>query len=315
VRAAKFSPDGKRLAIIHASGDSPHDIWVYDLKARTLKQITDSLVAGLHRENFVNPQLVVYPSFDQTPISSFLYVPANIKADHSHPAIVYPHGGPQWEHVNSWFPSLQYYTSHGYVVIAPNFRGSTGFGREFMESLRKDAGGGDLKDLVAAVDYLKSTGYVDPSRIAITGGSWGGYLTLMALTKYPEIWAAGVSIVPLANWFTAHENEDPVLQKNDEWLMGDPVEDRDLWRDRSPLFFADRIRAPLLLLAGKNDIRCPAKETEQMAEAARKNGVTVEVKIYENEGHGFARRENEIDAIKRAAKFLETHVGQRASKQ
>jgi dipeptidyl aminopeptidase/acylaminoacyl peptidase len=313
VRAAKFSPDGKRLAIIHASGDSPHDIWVYDLKARTLKQITDSLVGGLHRENFVNPQLVVYPSFDQTPISSFLYVPANIKADHSHPAIVYPHGGPQWEHANSWFPSLQYYTSHGYLVIAPNFRGSTGFGREFMESLRKDAGGGDLKDLVAAVDYLKSTGYVDPSRIAITGGSWGGYLTLMALTKYPEIWAAGVSIVPLANWFTAHENEDPVLQKNDEWLMGDPVQDRDLWRDRSPLFFADRIRAPLLLLAGKNDIRCPVKETEQMAEAARKNGVTVEVKIYENEGHGFARRENEIDAIKRAAKFLETHVGQRAS--
>jgi dipeptidyl aminopeptidase/acylaminoacyl peptidase len=278
-----------------------------------LKQITDSLVGGLHRENFVNPQLVVYPSFDQTPITAFLYVPANIKADHSHPAVVYPHGGPQWEHVNSWFPSLQYYTSHGYLVIAPNFRGSTGFGREFMESLRKDAGGGDLKDLVAAVDYLKSTGYVDPSRIAITGGSWGGYLTLMALTKYPEIWAAGVSIVPLANWFTAHENEDPVLQKNDEWLMGDPVEDRDLWRDRSPLFFADRIRAPLLLLAGKNDIRCPVKETEQMAEAARKNGVTVEVKIYENEGHGFARRENEIDAIKRAAKFLETHVGQRAS--
>ncbi len=308
------APDGKRLAIIHASGDSPHDIWVYDIKARTLKQITDSLVGGLHRENFVNPQLVVYPSFDQTPITSFLYVPANIKADHSHPAIVYSHGGPQWEHFNSWFPSLQYYTSQGYLVIAPNFRGSTGFGREFIESLRKDAGGGDLKDLVAAVDYLKSTGYVDPNRIAITGGSWGGYLTLMALTKYPDLWAAGVSIVPLANWFTAHENEDPVLQKNDEWLMGDPVEDRDLWQDRSPLFFANRIRAPLLLLAGQNDIRCPVKETEQMAEAARKNGVTVEVKIYENEGHGFVRRENEIDAIKRSAKFLETHVGQRSAK-
>src|SRR5260370_40818781 len=95
--------------------------------------------------------------------------------------------------------------------------------------------------------------------------------------------------------------------------MGDTVEDRDLWRDRSPLFFADRIRAPLLLLAGKNDIRCPVKETEQMAEAARKNGGTVEIKIYENEGHGFARRENEIDAVKRAAKFLDTHEDQRQS--
>jgi len=311
VRAARFSPDGKRLAIIHAQGDSPHDIWVYDIKARTLKQITSSLVGGLHQDNFVNPHLVVYPSYDETPIASFLYIPANIKQDNSNPAIIYPHGGPQWEHFNSWYPRLQYFVSHGYVVMAPNFRGSTGFGREFTESLRKDCGGGDLKDLVAATEYLKRTGYVDPDRIAIMGGSWGGYLTLIALTKTPEVWAAGVSIVPLANWFTAHENEDPVLQKNDEWLMGDPVTDRELWRDRSPIFFADKIRAPLLLLAGKNDIRCPVEETMQMAEAARKNGVTVEMKVYEDEGHGFVRRENEIDSIKRAAKFLETHVGQR----
>src|SRR6058998_56287 len=311
VRAARFSPDGKRLAIIHAQGDSPHDIWVYDIKARTLKQITSSLVGGLHQDNFVNPHLVVYPSYAETPIASFLYIPANIKQDNSHPAIIYPHGGPQWEHFNSWYPRLQYFVSHGYVVMAPNFRGSTGFGREFTESLRKDCGGGDLKDLVAATEYLNRTGYVDPDRIAIMGCSWGGYLTLIALTKTPEIWAAGVSIVPLANWFTAHENEDPVLQKNDEWLMGDPVTDRELWRDRSPIFFADKIRAPLLLLAGKNDIRCPVEETMQMAEAARKNGVTVEVKVYEDEGHGFVRRENEIDSIKRSAKFLETHVGAR----
>jgi dipeptidyl aminopeptidase/acylaminoacyl peptidase len=311
IRAARFSPDGKRLAIIHASGDSPHDIWVYDLKARTLKQITYSLVGGLNQDNFIHPHLVVYPGPDQTPITAFLYVPANIKQDRSHPAIVYVHGGPQWQHFNSWFPNIQYLTSHGYIVIAPNYRGSTGYGRTFMESLRKDAGRGDLNDLVSAVDYLKTTGYVDQKRIAVMGGSWGGYLTLMALTKTPEIWAAGVSIVPLANWFTAHQNEDPVLQKNDEWLMGNPVQDRELWHDRSPIYFADQIRAPLLLLAGQNDIRCPAEETQQMAEAARKKGVTVEVKIYENEGHGFVKRENEIDGFKRAARFLDTHVGQK----
>ncbi len=309
VSMARFSPDGKRLAILHAQGDSPHDIWVYDLKARTLKQITSSYVGGLSKENFVSPQLVVYPSDDETPMASFLYVPPNIKPDNSHPAIVYPHGGPQWEHFNSWYPRLQYFLSRGYVIIAPNFRGSTGFGREFMEALRHDCGRADLNDLVAGVDYLKKTGYVDANRIVIMGGSWGGYLTLMALTKTPDLWAAGVSIVPLANWFTAHKNEDPVLQKNDEWLMGDPETNRELWRDRSPLFFADRIRAPLLLLAGKNDIRCPIDETMQMAEAARKNGVAVELKIYENEGHQFARKENEIDSIKRAATFLETHVG------
>src|SRR5437870_9077002 len=198
----RFSPDGKQLAIIHGSGDSPHDIWVYDLKARTLKQITYSLVGGLNQDNFVQPHLVVYPAQDQTPISSFLYIPANIKPDRSHPAIVYPHGGPQWQHYNSWYPNIQYLTSHGYLVIAPNYRGSTGFGREYMESLRKDAGRGDLNDLVAATEYLKTTGYVDPKKIAIMGGSWGGYITLMALTKSLEIWAAGVSSDPLADWFT-----------------------------------------------------------------------------------------------------------------
>jgi len=313
VSMARFSPDGKRLAILHAQGDSPHDIWVYDIKARTLKQITSSLIGGLNQENFVNPRLIVYPSYDETPIASFLYIPPNIKQDNSHPAIVYPHGGPQWEHFNSWYPRLQYFLSHGYIIIAPNYRGSTGFGRTFTESLRKDCGRADLNDLVAAIDYLKKTGYVDPDRIAIMGGSWGGYLTLMALTKTPELWAAGVSIVPLANWFTAHANEDPVLQKNDEWLMGDPVADKELWHDRSPLYFADKIKAPLLLLAGKNDIRCPVGETMQMAEAARKNGVAVELKIYENEGHQFVRKENEIDSIKRAATFLETHIGRKTS--
>jgi dipeptidyl aminopeptidase/acylaminoacyl peptidase len=210
--------------------------------------------------------------------------------------------------MNDWYPSLQYFVSHGFVVIAPNYRGSTGFGRTFMEALRKDCGSGDLRDLVASLDFLNKTGYVDPRKIAIMGASWGGYLTLMALTKYPDLWSAGVAQVPMANWFTSYENEDPVLRAGDSWLMGDPVADRELWRDRSPLFFADRIKAPLLLLAGANDIRCPAEETEQMTEAVRKNGGIVEVKIYENEGHGFVRRENSIDAIKRAAKFLESHT-------
>lgn len=309
LRWSRFSRDGKRIGLLHASADSPAEIWVYDIDSQSLKKLTHSLVGGLESRNFIRPQLIVYPSFDGTPIASFVYLPANIKPDGSHPAIVYPHGGPQWEHKNDWFTHIQYFVSHGFIVIAPNFRGSTGFGRVFMESLRKDCGGGDLRDLVSSIEFLKRTGYVNPAKIAVLGGSWGGYLTLMALTKHPELWAAGVAIVPLANWFTAHANEDPVLKANDEWLMGNPVADKELWRDRSPLFFADRIRAPLLLLAGGNDIRCPAEETEQMAEAARKNGGVVEVKIYENEGHGFARRENNIDAWKRAAAFLESHLG------
>ncbi len=309
VLMARFSPDGERLGMIHASADSPREIWVYHIKSQTLNQITQSLVGGLDKKNFVRPQLVIYPSYDQTPIASFLYLPPNIKPDKSHPAIIFPHGGPQWQHMNDWYPRLQYFVSREYVILAPNYRGSTGFGREFVESLRKDCGGADLRDLVTGVDYLKKTGYVDPDRVAIMGDSWGGYLTLIALTKSPDLWAAGVARVPLANWFTAHQNEDPVLQANDEWLMGNPVEDKELWHDRSPIFFADKIRAPLLLLGGRNDIRCPPSEAEQMAQAARRNNVIVDVKIYENEGHAFAKLENQIDAIKRAAEFLEANVG------
>ena len=305
---AQFSGSGERLLLLYASADSPPEVWRLDRRSGRLRQVTRVLVGGLRRRNFVRPQLVTYPSFDGTPIAAFIYVPPNIRADESRPAIVYAHGGPTWQHQNGWFPDIQFLVSHGFVVIAPNFRGSTGFGRAFQEANRRDLGGGDLRDLVAAVDFLKGTGYVDPRRIAVMGASYGGYLTLMALTKYPDLWAAGVAIVPFANWFTEYENEDPTLKAYDRVMMGDPVADAELWRDRSPIFFADRIRAPLLLLAGANDIRCPAAETRQIADAVRSAGGIVEVKIYDNEGHGFSRRENRIDAFRRVAQFLKRYL-------
>jgi dipeptidyl aminopeptidase/acylaminoacyl peptidase len=308
LKMARFSPDGKQVGLLHASADSPSEIWVYDIDARTLKQITRSFVGRLDHDNFVQPQLVVYPSFDGTPIAAFLYLPANIEPDGSHPAIVLPHGGPTWQRANDWFPRVQYFASHGFVVIAPNFRGSTGFGRDFMEVNRGDCGGGDLRDCVSSVDFLKKTGYVDSHRVAFMGSSYGGYLTLMALTKFPELWVAGAAMVPFANWFTAYENEDPVLKANDEWLMGNPQKDRELWRERSPIFFVDQIRAPLYMLGGENDIICPAEEIQQMADAIRRRGGSVEVKIYKNEGHEFLRRENEIDAERRVAEFFLHHT-------
>ena len=308
IKMARFSPNGRQVGLLYASADSPNEIWVYDVATHDLHKITDSFVGGLAREDFVQPQLVIYSSFDTTPIASFLYLPANIERDGSHPAIVIPHGGPTWQHMNDWFPSIQYFVSQGFVVIAPNFRGSTGFGRKFTEANRGDCGGGDLRDCVAAVDFLKETGYVDSNRVAFMGASYGGYLTLMALAKFPNLWVTGVAFVPFANWFTAHKNEDPTLQVNDEWLMGDPISNKELWRGRSPVFFADQIRAPLFMQGGANDINCPAEEIQQMADAVRHKGGLVEVKIYENEGHELTRRENEIDAHSRAAKFLLKHL-------
>src|SRR5205814_3444772 len=132
------------------------------------------------------------------------------------------------------------------------------------------------------------SGYIDSKKLVVMGGSYGGYMTMMAVTKAPEIWAAGVPIVPFVNWFTEVEHEDPVLQQSDLATMGDPVKNKTLWEDRSPINFVDRIQAPLLLLAGGNDPRCPKSEAQQVADAIKKRNGIVEFKIYENEGHGFA---------------------------
>jgi dipeptidyl aminopeptidase/acylaminoacyl peptidase len=307
-RRARFSPDGARVALLHESAGSPSEIWVYDLRTGDCHQISHSLVGGLTPEHFVVPQLVTYRSFDDTPIAAFLYLPPNAHPDRRHPGIVYVHGGPASEHTSGWYPNVQYLVSHGFVVIAPNYRGSTGFGRPFEEANRRDLGGGDLRDVVAAARFLEETGYVDPRRIAVMGGSYGGYMTLMALTQSPEVWAAGVAIVPFANWFTEYESEDPTLQAYDRMMMGDPVADAEFWRERSPIFFVDRIRAPLLLLAGANDIRCPPEETNQIVNAVREAGGVAEAKIYEDEGHGFAKRENQIDAFRRTAEFLKASL-------
>ena len=169
-------------------------------------------------------------------------------------------------------------------------------------------GGGDLQDVLAGVDWIKQTGHLDPKKIAVMGGSYGGYLSMMAVTKAPAMWAAGVPIVPFVNWFTEIEHEDPALQQSDLATMGDPVKNKALYQDRSPINFIDRVKAPLLLLAGGHDPRCPKEETQQVVEAIKKRGGTVDYKIYEDEGHGFARVENQIDAYKRAADFLLAHV-------
>ena len=177
-----------------------------------------------------------------------------------------------------------------------------------MDANRFDMGGGDLQDVLAAADWIQKTGYVDAKKLVVMGGSYGGYMTMMALTKAPEMWAAGVAMVPFVNWFTEVQNEDPQLRQYDLATMGDPVKNKDLWADRSPINAVDRIKAPVMLLAGGNDPRCPKSEAQQVADAIQKKGGSVELKIYEDEGHGFARVEDQIDAYTRIGNFLKKYV-------
>jgi dipeptidyl aminopeptidase/acylaminoacyl peptidase len=304
-----FSPDGQRLLYYHNGPTSPNDLWTYDFSTQQSKQLTHSLLAGISADDMVEPFLVHYPSRDgKWQISAFVYVPHNAPRDHTHPAIVYVHGGPQSQTVNSFNRAIQYLANQGYLVIAPNYRGSTGYGKEFVDANRFDMGGGDLQDVLAAADWIQKTGYVDPKKLVVMGGSYGGYMTMMALTKAPEVWSAGVSIVPFVNWSTEVQNEDPELREYDLATMGDPTKNKDLWQDRSPINFVDRIKAPVMLLAGGNDPRCPNSEARQVADAIKKRGGMVELKIYENEGHGFAKVENQIDSYTRVAEFLKKYV-------
>jgi dipeptidyl aminopeptidase/acylaminoacyl peptidase len=304
-----FAPDGSRLLYYHNGPTAPGDLWVYHLDAGKSNQVTHSLVAGVRSEDMVEPYLVHYPSRDgKWTISAFLYVPFNMARNGQNAAVVYIHGGPTAQTLNSFNRFIQYAANQGYMVLAPNYRGSTGYGKEFQQANLFDMGGGDLQDVLAGVDWIKQTGHLDPKKIAVMGGSYGGYLSMMAVTKAPEVWAAGVPIVPFVNWFTEIENEDPVLRQSDLATMGDPVKNKALYEERSPINFIDQIKAPLLLLAGGHDPRCPKSETQQVVDAIKKRGGTVDSKIYENEGHGFARVENQIDAYKRVADFLLAHV-------
>jgi len=304
-----FARDGSHLLYHHNGATAPSDLWTYALASGKSQQVTHSLMAGVPADHMVEPFLVHYPSKDgKWTISAFVYVPFNMQRSGKNAAIVYVHGGPASQTVDSFNRFIQFMVNQGYMVIAPNYRGSTGYGKEFKQANLFDMGGGDLQDVVSAAEWIKQTGFPDPKKIILMGGSYGGYLTMMGVTKAPDVWAAGVPIVPFVNWFTELEHEDPVLREGDLATMGDPVKNKALYEDRSPINFIDQVKAPLFLLAGGNDPRCPEEETQQVVDSITKRGGTVEYKIYKNEGHGFARVENQMDAYSRVASFLKAHV-------
>jgi len=306
---AAYSGDGSRLLYSHNGATAPSDIWVYDFATKQSLQVTHSLIAGIRSADMVEPYLVHYPSRDgKWTISALAYVPNNIPRNGKFPAIVYIHGGPSSQTTNSFNRFIQYIVNQGYLVIAPNYRGSTGFGKEFNDGNRGDAGGGELNDVLDAAEWIQKSGFVDPKKLVAMGGSYGGYLTMMAVTKAPQMWAAGVAIVPFVNWFTEIANEDPVLRQYDIATMGDPEKNKALYTDRSPIFFVDQITAPLLLIAGGNDPRCPKSEAQQVADAIKKRGGIAQLKIFENEGHQFSHVENQIDAYQRVSDFLKVRV-------
>jgi dipeptidyl aminopeptidase/acylaminoacyl peptidase len=303
-----FSPNSASLLLQYQSSQRPSDLWVYDVAAQKPSQLTYSAVAGLNPDGLPAAQLVHYKSFDGKMISAFLWVPFNLKRDGANPAIVIPHGGPTGQTIASFNATAAALASRGYICIAPNVRGSTGYGMEFQKANYQDLGGGDLQDEVYATKFLIDTGYVDSKKIGITGGSYGGFMTLMAIGKTPDIWAAAVESYGIIDWYTMLQHEDPYLQEYEKTLLGDPVKDKAVYEATSPIKYIRNEKAPLLILQGENDIRVPKEEAEQVYDILKKEGRTVDAHYYPAEGHGFVKRENQIDALRRTVAWFDKYL-------
>jgi dipeptidyl aminopeptidase/acylaminoacyl peptidase len=307
-RPSSFSADGSRLLVTHQSSSEPAELWIAPAAGGAPRQLSHAVLASLAASRPAEAPLVHYRSFDGTVISAFVWLPPNLKRDGSAPAVVLPHGGPTDQMLDSFNRTAVALASRGYVCIAPNVRGSTGYGIEFQNANRQDLGGGDLKDEVAAVDFLLASGYVDAKKVGIAGGSYGGYLTLMAIGKTPEVWAAGVDSYGIINWLTMAQHSDPFLQQYLRALLGDPQKDRAIYESASPLTYLEQARAPLLVLQGDNDVRVPKEQAEQVLALLKGTGHTVDVHYYPNEGHGLSRREDQIDALERTVAWFDRYL-------
>ena len=305
---SSYSPSGDRLLVSYESSVRPTDFWIYDLKGGSSRRLTYSAVASLTSVPMPESQVVHYKSFDGKIISALAWIPFNLQRNGGNPALVLPHGGPTGQTQDYWSPRVAALVSRGYICIAPNVRGSTGYGIEFQRGNYQDLGGGDLQDEVYAARFLQATGYVDPRKIGITGGSYGGFMTLMAIGKTPDVWAAAVELFGIINWMTMLQHSDAQLQQYERSLLGDPVKSRSIYESTSPLAHIHSVKAPLLVLQGDNDPRVPKEEAVQIVELLTKDGKTVEAHYYPDEGHGFAKRENRIDATRRTVAWFDKYL-------
>ena len=297
----EFSPDSGRLVFtLTAPGRNP-DVWVVDLPDGDARRLTRSSTAGIPPRSFRKPRVVRYTSFDDRRIPALFYQPETENA----PVIVNVHGGPESQSRPAFAPVTQYLLGRGFAVFFPNVRGSTGYGKAYTHlddvRLRMDS----VEDLAYAAHWLRERGH---QRIAVMGGSYGGFMVLAALTEYPELWSAGVDIVGIANLVTFLENTGSYRRSLREPEYGSLENDRELLESISPIHKAGDITAPLMVIHGKNDPRVPVREAEQIVEQVKKNGGTVEYLLYEDEGHGLAKLKNRLDAYPKIAAFLDEHL-------
>jgi dipeptidyl aminopeptidase/acylaminoacyl peptidase len=303
-----FSVDGLQAAITVNGPRHNPDVWVADLASGKARQLTRSSRAGIPQASFVEPELMRYPSFDGLTIAGFLYPPLMAQPGDKLRVLFIVHGGPESQTQAGFGPLTQYFVNRGYAVFAPNVRGSTGYGKRFSHLDDVDKRMDAVADLAYGARYLIEQGIADPQRIAVYGGSYGGFMVLAALTQYPELWAAGIDVVGIANFITFLQHTGPWRRHLRIAEYGHPETDRDLLEQISPIKHVHRIKAPLMVIHGANDPRVPVSEAEQIVAALRARDVPVVYLRYEDEGHGLSKLANRLDAYAKMADFLEQYL-------
>jgi dipeptidyl aminopeptidase/acylaminoacyl peptidase len=311
ITGGTISPGETKMAFYHDGARSPANLFVYDFVSRKLEKLTESLNPEIAPGDLVESRVVRYKSFDGMEIPAILYTPRYASAQKKFPALVRVHGGPGGQARMPYVASVQFLVNHGYVVLDVNNRGSSGYGKTFFTADDGKHGREPLWDCVEAKKYLASLGYVDESKIGIMGGSYGGYMVLAALAFKPEEFGAGVDIFGVSNWVRTLQSIPAYWEAQRKSLykeIGDPTTQAEMLKEISPLFHADKITKPLIVLQGANDPRVIKPESDEIVDAIKKKKGVVEYVVFDNEGHGFTKKANEIRAYKAILDFLDQHL-------
>jgi dipeptidyl aminopeptidase/acylaminoacyl peptidase len=300
-----LSPDGSHAALIVSSPRRPPEAWVVETSTGRSRPVTDSRLGGLQEDDLVEIELVSFPTFDGREIPAWLYRP---NVDGKAPVVLSIHGGPEAQERPVYQPLYQYLLSRGIGVLATNIRGSTGYGKSYQRLVQRDWGGGDMQDWEHAAKWLQQQDWVDAERIGVFGGSYGGFAVLTCVTRLPAYWAAAVDIFGPSNLVTFAKAVPPTWRRFIARFVGDPETEADFLMERSPITYVENVKAPLLVIQGATDPRVVKGESDQMVEKLRGLGRDVEYVVFDDEGHGFTKRPNELKAYRLAAEWLEQHL-------
>jgi len=312
IKAVSFSESEDKIRLTIGTSKSPNDIYVYNIANKKLKKLTETLNPEINPDDLVTAEVIRYSSFDDLEIPAIYYKPLDATQRDKVPALIWVHGGPGGQSRTGYSPLIQYLVNHGYAILAVNNRGSSGYGKTFFKMDDLNHGDKDLKDCIWGKKWLQTQDYIDAEKIGIMGGSYGGYMTMAAMTFTPDEFNVGVNIFGVTNWLRTLQSIPPYWESFRNALykeMGDPTTaDSVRLYNISPVFHAHKVKNPIMVLQGANDPRVLKIESDDIVAGIEANGITVEYVVFDDEGHGFRKKENKIEGYGKILTFLETYL-------